>query len=202
MLPELVTFAIEQPRRFRSLSFSGCTAEFTMAGLADRFDNKHIWRVSLPALMSRPHPATITLPEHPRAAHFLARELRKEVRAVLREGDWDLVVFDFVGDNLVDFLCFDGCVIPDIRNGIFDPAWMGIDFSCHPPLAGAEVLPGHSDAYWALWRESFAAFHGEILAPKIADGTKVVVLTRPICRRFLAEGAEQRFELPPALQAA
>ncbi len=202
VLPELGRVAIEQAKRFRSISLSGCTADFTMAGLADRFDNRHLWRITFPALMSRPHEAEIALPEHPRAERFLGREMRKGARAVLREADCDLVVIDFAGDHLVNFLRFEGCVVPDLRNGIFEPHWAEIDFSVHPLLAEAEVLCGHDDAYWALWRESFAAFYAESLAPRIAGGAKVAILTRRLCRSYLAEGAEHRFDLSPALEEA
>lgn len=201
-LPQSGPMSGEQARRFGSVSLSGCSAEHTMSGLADRFDNQHLWRVTLPALMSPAHDAEIALPEHPRAERFLAREMRKDARRLLHETECDLILIDFVGEHLVNGLRFEGCIVPDIRNAIFEPAWAEIDFSSHPLLAGAELLPSLEEPYWALWRESFAAFHAEILAPKIAAGTRVVVLARHLCRSFLAGGEEHGLQLPPELEAA
>lgn len=188
--------------RYRSISLSGCTAEHLMSGLADLFDNRHLWRVGIPALMSPAHAAEIALPEHPRAERFLAREMRKDARRLLQEAECDLILLDFAGEHLVHGLRFEGCIVADIRNGIFEPDWAGIDLSGHPLLAGAEILYTFEDAYWEVWRESFAALHVDILAPKIAAGAKVVILARRLCRSFLAGGGEHGLEMSPEMEAA
>ncbi|WP_043338557.1 hypothetical protein [Belnapia moabensis] len=188
--------------RYRSISLSGCAAEHLMSGLADLFDNRHLWRVGIPALISPPHGAEIALSEHPRAEQFLAREMRKDARRLLQEAECDLILLDFAEEHLVHGLRFEGCIVPDIRNAIFEPDWAGIDLSGHPLLAGAEQLYTFEGAYWEIWRESFAAFHASILAPKIAAGARVVILARRLCRSHLARGGEHGFEMPPEMEAA
>ena len=169
-----------------------------MSGLADLFAHRHLWRVGIPALTSPPHGAEIALPKRLRAERFLAREVRKDARRLLQEAECDLILLDVAGEHLVDGLRSEGCIVPDIRNGILGPDWAGIGLSGHPLLAGAEQLHTFEDAYWEIWCESFAAFHASILAPKIAAGARVVILARRLCRSYLDKSGEHGFEMEAA----
>ncbi|WP_241025926.1 hypothetical protein [Burkholderia sp. Tr-20390] len=106
------------------LSIGGCVTEI-LAGRMNRLaDVTHLWRVSVPCLMSKKVDGRTYFESHDnQLSDRINFELTKQARRKLKAGGYAFLLFDPTSDFTNDYYEKDGCIISDMESAMLAPNW-------------------------------------------------------------------------------
>ncbi|MCA7940003.1 coiled-coil domain-containing protein [Burkholderia cepacia] len=106
------------------LSIGGCVTEI-LAGRMNRLaDVTHLWRVSVPCLMSKKVDGRTYFESHDnQLSDRINFELTKQAQRKLRAGGYAFLLFDPTSDFTNDYYEKDGCIISDMESAMLAPNW-------------------------------------------------------------------------------
>jgi hypothetical protein len=180
-------FAIRKPRL---LSLNGCFSGGIGQRLGVHFDHLHLWRTSIPTLMSEAHRGRNFFPARDvQVGERLNFDLTKQARRQAARFNPDVVILDILSDFPVNYLLRDGCVIADMNNPLF--GYENFSWPETFDTGGWEPLSPCTEAYADLWFAYFDQFLNEFTSRKPVE---IIFLKRFLCDKQV--GAEGISRLP------
>lgn len=176
------------------LTLGGCNLEHLGGLLSRKVKHKHIWRVTIPSLVSPPINLRRKHLSSVEASDFLVRETEKKLLPMVLASDADVLVFEAAGDFHTRHLRVGDSVVVDLRTDLFGPGWAQADFSSIPELTAATVLNADDDAYWQQWLTYFEIFYDVVVRPWSSRGKSVAILARYFCDVHLVGADFRAFE--------
>ncbi|MCA8271944.1 hypothetical protein LGN17_05335 [Burkholderia sp. AU30280] len=106
------------------LSIGGCVTEI-LAGRMNRLaDVTHLWRVSVPCMMSKKVDGRTYFESHDnQLSDRINFELTKQALRKLKAGGYAFLLFDPTSDFTNDYYEKDGCIISDMESAMLAPNW-------------------------------------------------------------------------------
>lgn len=112
---------IQKPR---IMSIGGCVTDVICNRLSRLADTSHIWRITVPCLMSPPiEGRTYYRADNPQVSERLNLELSKQTLRKLESGGFNLLVFDPTSDFNNEYYEKNGCIINDVASGRLGDGW-------------------------------------------------------------------------------
>ncbi|WP_249744532.1 hypothetical protein [Burkholderia pyrrocinia] len=111
-------------RKPKIMSIGGCVTE-VLAGRMNRLANvTHLWRVSVPCLMSKKMDGRTYFESHDhQLSERINFELTKQALRKLKTGGYEFLIFDPTSDFNNDYYEKDGCIISDMESVGLAPNW-------------------------------------------------------------------------------
>ncbi|WP_420210579.1 hypothetical protein ACN8ZM_03805 [Burkholderia aenigmatica] len=111
-------------RKPKILSIGGCVTEVLAGRLSLLANATHLWRVSVPGLMSKKVDGrTYFESQDHRLSERINFELTKQALRKLKSGGYEFLLFDPTSDFTNDFFEKDGCIISDMESEALGPNW-------------------------------------------------------------------------------
>ena len=179
-----------RPRgRMSALLCGGCNMDVLSNHLDGFIKSKHIWRVTIPSLMSEKISLRSNFLGFKEASDFLARETSKSLRDQIQNSEADIFLFEVAGDFSSNHVVLKNTIFPDFRSNIFGNEWGSISFECISELKKMEIISPDTNEYLNIWKFYFCDFYKNILHKHIEDGRKIIFLARYLCEFILENGA-------------
>ncbi|EEA00846.1 hypothetical protein BH160DRAFT_3857 [Burkholderia sp. H160] len=164
------------------LSIGGCVTEVTCLQLNRFADVSHLWRVTIPCLMSKKiEGRSYFASKSPQLSERINFELTKQALHKIKTGGYEFVMFDPTSDYTNDYFEKDGCIISDMTQilaqgwewpeGFMEDGWTRISPRSHRYL---EMYVHYLQAFIDLCEEL---------------GLPLIILRRRACaNKITAEG--------------
>ncbi|POR55900.1 hypothetical protein B0G62_101296 [Paraburkholderia eburnea] len=167
---------IQKPR---IMSIGGCVTDVICNRLARLADTSHIWRITVPCLMS---PAiegrSYYRSDNPHVSERLNLELTKQTLKKLETGGFDLLVFDPTSDFNNEYYEKDGCIINDVASGRFGNDW-------HWPEGFLGDGWTHLDPCTHRYIDLYIHYLKELIEVSERIGVPIIILRRTLCTNRL-----------------
>ncbi|MCA8020314.1 hypothetical protein [Burkholderia metallica] len=111
-------------RKPKILSIGGCVTEVLAGRMSRLADVSHLWRVSVPCLMSKKVDGrTYFESQDHQLSERINFELTKQALRKLKTGGYEFLIFDPTSDFHNDYYEKDGCIISDMESVGLAPNW-------------------------------------------------------------------------------
>ncbi|WP_155648268.1 hypothetical protein [Burkholderia cepacia] len=172
--------ALKKPK---ILSIGGCVTE-VLAGRLNRLAKvTHLWRISVPCLMSKKVDGRTYFESHDhQLSERINFELTKQALHKLKTGGYEFLIFDPTSDFTNDYFEKDGCIISDMEAGTLAPDWKWPEGFIND---GWTRISPRSHQYLEIY------FHylGELIKLSEDIGLPLVVLKRRACaNKIISDG--------------
>ncbi|MBN3504578.1 hypothetical protein [Burkholderia cenocepacia] len=172
--------ALKKPK---ILSIGGCVTE-VLAGRLNRLAKvTHLWRISVPCLMSKKVDGRTYFESHDhQLSERINFELTKQALHKLKTGGYEFLIFDPTSDFTNDYFEKDGCIISDMEAGTLAPDWKWPEGFIND---GWTRISPRSHQYLEIY------FHylGELIKLSEDIGVPLVVLKRRACaNKIISDG--------------
>lgn len=157
------------------LSIGGCVTQVIANRLGGLTDATHLWRVTVPCLMSRKVDGrTYFESNNHQVSERLNFEVTKQALHKLKTGGYKFLMFDPTSDFTNDYFEKDGCIISDITSGFVAPDWTWPEGFL---AQGWERLSPKSHRYL----EIYVYYLKELIALSEEIGVPLIILKRRAC---------------------
>ncbi|HIH2619406.1 TPA: hypothetical protein ACYLIB_003333 [Burkholderia cenocepacia] len=111
-------------RKPKILSIGGCVTEVLAGRMSRLADVSHLWRVSVPCLMSKKVDGRTYFESNDhQLSERINFELTKQALRKLKTGEYEFLIFDPTSDFHNDYYEKDGCIISDMESVGLAPNW-------------------------------------------------------------------------------
>ena len=162
-------------RKPKILSIGGCVTEVLAGRMSRLADVTHLWRVSVPCLMSNKVDGRTYFesPDH-QLSERINFELTKQALHKLKKGAYEFLLFDPTSDFTNDYYEKDGCIISDMESGALGPHWKWPD--------------GFMDGSWTRisptshqYLEIYLHYLKDLIALSEEIGVPLIIMRRRTC---------------------
>ncbi|ONX85946.1 hypothetical protein A8F19_20800 [Burkholderia cenocepacia] len=170
-------------RKPKILSIGGCVTEVLAGRMSRLADVTHLWRVSVPCLMSNKVDGRTYFgsSEH-QLSERINFELTKQALHKLKKGSYEFLLFDPTSDFTNDYYEKDGCIISDMESGALGPHWKWPD--------------GFMDGSWTRisptshqYLEIYLHYLKDLIALSEEIGVPLIIMKRRTCvNKITGEG--------------
>ncbi|MBG0881589.1 MULTISPECIES: hypothetical protein [Burkholderia] len=172
--------ALKKPK---ILSIGGCVTE-VLAGRLNRLAKvTHLWRISVPCLMSKKVDGRTYFESHDhQLSERINFELTKQALHKLKTDGYEFLIFDPTSDFTNDYFEKDGCIISDMEAGTLAPDWKWPEGFIND---GWTRISPRSHQYL----EIYFYYLGELIKLSEDIGLPLVVLKRRACaNKIIGDG--------------
>ncbi len=162
-------------RKPKILSIGGCVTEVLAGRMSRLADVTHLWRVSVPCLMSnKVDGRTYFGSSDHQLSERINFELTKQALHKLKKGAYEFLLFDPTSDFTNDYYEKDGCIISDMESGALGPHWKWPD--------------GFMDGSWTRisptshqYLEIYLHYLKDLIALSEEIGVPLIIMRRRTC---------------------